>query len=92
VLDPNPALNVGTPVTITGRLGTPVTGIILPRAAIAQAPNGQMVVFSQKEPEIFEPKAIRFEPFDAGSVFVQAGVARGDKIVVQGAQLVNQVR
>jgi RND family efflux transporter MFP subunit len=92
VLDPDPGLNVGTPVTITGRSGTPVTGIIVPRAAIAQAPNGQMVVFSQKEPEIFEPKAVRFEPFDAGSVLVLAGVARGDKIVVQGAQLVNQVR
>jgi RND family efflux transporter MFP subunit len=92
VLDPNPALNVGTPVTITGRSGTPVTGIILPRAAIAQAPNGQMVVFSHKEPEIFEPKAVRFEPFDAGSVLVLAGVTAGDKIVVQGAQLVNQVR
>lgn len=92
VLDPNPALNVGTPVTITGRSGTPVTGIILPRAAIAQVPNGQMVVFSQREPEIFEPKAVRFEPFDAGSVLVLAGVAGGDRIVVQGAQLVNQVR
>jgi len=92
VLDPNPALNVGTPVTITGHSGTPVTGIILPRAAIAQAPNGQMVVFSHKEPEIFEPKQVRFEPFDAGSVLVLAGIQRGDKIVVQGAQLVNQVR
>jgi RND family efflux transporter MFP subunit len=92
VLDPSPALNVGTPVTVTGHSGTPVTGIILPRAAIAQAPNGQMVVFSQKEPEVFEPKPVRFEPFDAGTVLVLAGVARGDKVVVQGAQLVNQVR
>lgn len=92
VLDPNPALNVGTPVTITGRSGTPVTGIILPRAAVAQAPNGQMVVFNHKEPEIFEPKPIRFEPFDAGSVLILTGVSGGDKIVVQGAQLVNQVR
>jgi hypothetical protein len=92
VLDPSPALNVGTPVTITGRAGAPVTGIILPRSAVAQAPNGQMVVFRHKEPEIFEPRAIRFEPFDAGTVLVLAGVARGDRIVVQGAQLVNQVR
>jgi hypothetical protein len=51
-----------------------------------------MVVFRHKEPEIFEPRAIRFEPFDAGTVLVLAGVARGDRIVVQGAQLVNQVR
>lgn len=92
VLDPSPTLNVGTPVTITARSGEPVTGIILPRAAIAQAPNGQMVVFGHKEPEIFEPKVVRFEPFDAGSVLILAGVTDGDKIVVQGAQLVNQVR
>jgi RND family efflux transporter MFP subunit len=92
VLDPGPALNVGTPVTITARSGDSITGIILPRAAVAQAPNGQMVVFSHKEPEVFEPKPIRFEPFDAGSVLVLAGVERGDKVVVKGAQLINQVR
>ncbi|MGD9828367.1 MAG: efflux RND transporter periplasmic adaptor subunit [Hyphomicrobiaceae bacterium] len=92
VLDPSPALNVGAPVTITGHTGPPVTGIILPRAAIAQAPNGQMVVFLQKEPEIFEPRAIRFEPFGTGSVLVAAGLEHGDKIVIEGAPLVNQVR
>ncbi len=92
ILNPNPALNVGTPVTITARSGGAVTGIILPRAAVAQAPNGQMVVFRHREPEIFEPKPIRFEPFDAGTVLVLAGVERGDKVVVQGAQLINQVR
>jgi RND family efflux transporter MFP subunit len=92
VLDPNPALNVGTPVTITGRSGTAVTGIVLPRSAVAQAPNGQMVVFKHKEPEVFEPKPVRFEPFDAGTVLVLAGVDQGDKVVIQGAQLINQVR
>lgn len=92
LVDPGPALNIGTPVTISARAGTPVTGIILPRAAIAQAPNGQMVVFLHKEPELFEPRAIRFEPFDAQSVLVHSGLAEGDKVVVQGAPLVNQVR
>jgi len=92
VLDANPALNVGTPVTIAGRSGEAVTGIVLPRAALAQAPNGQMVVFHQKEPEVFEPKAVRFEPFDAQSILVHAGIDAGDKVVVQGAPLVNQVR
>lgn len=92
VLEPSPAMNVGTPVTISGQNGEPVTGIILPRTAIAQAPNGQMVVFRHKEPEIFEPKPIRFEPFDAQTVLVAAGIEAGEKVVVQGAPLVNQVR
>ena len=83
---------MGTPFTITARSGGAVSGIILPRAAVAQPPNGQMVVFLHKEPEVFEPKPIRFEPFDAGTVLVLAGVERGDKVVVLGAQLINQVR
>ena len=92
VLDPNPRLNVGAPVTIVGHAGEPVTGIVLPRAAITQAPNGQMVVFRHKDPEIFEPRAIRFEPFGAGSALISAGLERGDKVVIEGAPLVNQVR
>lgn len=92
VIDPSPVLNIGTPVTVTGHIGKPVTGIVLPRKAMAQAPNGQTVVFRHKEPEIFEPLAVRFEPFGPGSVLITNGVARGDKIVVEGAPLVNQVR
>ena len=92
VLDPSPALNIGTPVTITGQAGSAVTGIVLPRAAIAQAPNGQMVVFRHADPEIFEPRAVRFEPFGTGSVLIAAGLERGDKIEIEGASLVNQVR
>ena len=92
VLDPSPGLDIGSPVTVTGHAGEPVTGIVLPRAAIAQAPNGQMVVFRHAEPELFEPMPVRFEPFGADSVRITAGVEPGDKIVVQGAPLVNQVR
>jgi multidrug efflux pump subunit AcrA (membrane-fusion protein) len=92
VLDPSPGLDIGSPVTVTGHAGEPITGIVLPRAAIAQAPNGQMVVFRQAEPELFEPMPIRFEPFGADSVRITAGVEAGDKIVVEGAPLVNQVR
>ncbi|MGE0769203.1 MAG: efflux RND transporter periplasmic adaptor subunit [Hyphomicrobiaceae bacterium] len=92
VLEPSSSLNVGTPVTITGQAGSPVTGIVLPRAAIAQAPNGQLVVFRHREPEIFEPQTVRFEPFGPDSVLISAGLERGDKVVVEGAPLVNQVR
>jgi hypothetical protein len=92
VLDPSPDLDIGTPVTVTGHAGEPLNGIVLPRAAIAQAPNGQMVVFRHVEPEMFEPRAVRFEPFGADSVRITAGVEPGDKVVVQGAPLVNQVR
>jgi len=90
--NPGADLNVGTPVIVVGSTGQTITGLRLPRSAVAQAPNGQMVVFVHKDAEIFEPRAVRFEPFDAETVLVSAGVDKGDKVVVQNAPLVNQVR
>ena len=77
------ALNVGTPVTVVAPTGEPVTGIVLPRSALAQAPNGQTVVFSHKEPEVFVPRPVRFEPFDSDNVLITGGIEAGEKIVVR---------
>jgi RND family efflux transporter MFP subunit len=85
-------LNAGSPVTVIATAGEPVTGILLPRAALAQAPSGQTVVFSHKEPEVFVPRPVRVEPFDNDNVLVVAGIAAGERIVVKNAPLLNQVR
>jgi RND family efflux transporter MFP subunit len=92
VLGSPASLSIGTPVTVIARTGQPVSGLIVPRAALAQAPNGQTVVFEHKEPELFVPRPVRTEPFDGDSVLVTAGVEAGMKIVVRNALLVNQVR
>jgi RND family efflux transporter MFP subunit len=86
------ALNIGTPVAVTATTGEPVTGIVLPRAALAQAANGQTVVFIQREPEIFVPRQVRSEDFDAEHALITAGLSAGEKVVVRNAPLVNQVR
>lgn len=92
VIDPPAELNVGTPVIVIGSTGVPATGLRLNRSSIAHAPNGQSVVFVHKEPELFEPRAVRFEAFDAETVMITAGLEAGEKVVVQNAPLVNQVR
>ena len=92
IVDASVPLNAGAPVTVTAANGEPVTGMILPRAALAQAPNGQTVVFSHKEPEIFVPRAVRVESFDAENVLVVSGITEGEKIVIRNAPLLNQVR
>ena len=80
------------PVTVIARTGAPVSGLFVPRAALAQAPNGQTVVFEHREPEVFVPRAVRTEPFDGQTVRVTGGIEAGTKIVVRNAPLVNQVR
>lgn len=92
VVNPSGTMNIGQPVSISLKAGNPVSGIVVPRAALAQAPNGQTVVFEHKEPEVFVPRAVRTEPLDSHRVLVRAGIKEGDKIVVRNAPLVNQVR
>jgi hypothetical protein len=86
------ALSIGSPVTVSARSGVPVWGLFAPRAALAQAPNGQTVVFEHREPEVFLPRPVRAEPFDNETVVITAGLEPGTKIVVRNALLVNQVR
>jgi membrane fusion protein, heavy metal efflux system len=85
-------LDVGTPVAVVATTKAQISGIILPSSAVAQAPNGQTIVFSHKEPEVFIPRAVRAEPLDSHNVLINGGIAPGDKIVVQNAPLMNQVR
>jgi hypothetical protein len=35
---------------------------------------------------------VRTEPFDAARVVIRAGLGEGERIVVRGAELINQVR
>jgi RND family efflux transporter MFP subunit len=92
IVETQVALNAGTPVTVIAASGERATGIVLPRAALAQAPNGQTIVFSHKEPEVFVPRPVRFEAFDSENVLITAGIAAGEKIVVRNAPLLTQVR
>ncbi|HEX6000532.1 MAG TPA: HlyD family efflux transporter periplasmic adaptor subunit [Hyphomicrobiaceae bacterium] len=92
IVESKAALNAGAPVTVITTTGERATGFILPRAALVQAPSGQTVVFSHKDPEVFQPRAVRVEPFDSKHVLVTAGIAEGERIVVRNALLLNQVR
>lgn len=83
---------LGRNVSVLVEVGDPVTGIVLPRSAVVQAPNGQHVVFRHAEPERFEPKAVKFLEIDATRAMVTAGVEPGEKIAVEAATLINQIR
>jgi cobalt-zinc-cadmium efflux system membrane fusion protein len=54
--------------------------------------NGEATVWVHVEPEWFEPRPVRTQPFDSTRVVVAAGVTEGDRVVTRGADLINQVR
>jgi cobalt-zinc-cadmium efflux system membrane fusion protein len=79
-------------VTVFVSLPEKRRGILLPRGAVIRATNGQHVVFEHAGAERFEAREVKAEAFDAEHMLVTAGVADGKRVVVSGAELIDQVR
>ncbi|MDB5559901.1 MAG: hlyD secretion family protein [Enterovirga sp.] len=92
IQDPPPTLSIGQPVTVVAPSGRPESGIVLPRDAVVRGGNGEPLVWLHAEPERFEPRLVRTEALDAGRVVVRSGLKEGERAVVRGADLVNQIR
>ncbi len=76
IADPPAAIRVGQPVTVTAQRGDTVTGVIVGREAIVRGDNGETVVWRHVEPEQFEARPVRTEPFDATHVCHRRGTRR----------------
>jgi hypothetical protein len=89
---PPPSARVGQPVTVTAQRGETANGIVVDRDAVVRGANGETIVWHHVEAEFFEPRPVRAEPFDATRVLIVAGIADGERVVVRGAELINQIR
>ena len=90
--DATGALRVGDRVTVFAETADVTVGIAAPREAVIRGANGEDIIFVHIAPELFEPRAVRTEPLDGGRVVIVAGIAAGDRVVTQGAELLNQLR
>jgi len=85
-------LRVGQFVTVFASTGEEQRGIALPRSAVVRNASGQDLVYEHVAAERFQPRPVRIEPLDGERVLVAAGITPGKRIVVQGAELLDQVR
>jgi membrane fusion protein, heavy metal efflux system len=85
-------LAVNQPVRVVVQTGTPVQGVPVPAGAIVKNPSNQDTVWLHTGAETFEPRTVRTAPLDGARVSVVDGLKPGDRVVTQGASLVNQVR
>ncbi|MET4043375.1 cobalt-zinc-cadmium efflux system membrane fusion protein [Bradyrhizobium sp. RT6a] len=90
--EPPTGLNIGQPLNVMVQSGAAVTGLIFPRNAVVRSGSGENVVWLHPEPERFEPRPVRVLPVDATRVIVAAGINEGERIVVRGTDLINQIR
>lgn len=92
VVSKDAAINVGEPITVTASINETLSAVPVPRASVVRAANGQSIVWAHVEAERFEPRVVQSAPLDSQRVGITSGLKPGARVVVRGAELINQVR
>jgi hypothetical protein len=85
-------LAVGQPVTVLAASDEAVEGFVLPAAAIARNAANESIVWIKSGAERYIAQPVQFRPLDAGTVVVTQGLGADNRVVVQGASLIAQIR
>ncbi|MBL0422537.1 efflux RND transporter periplasmic adaptor subunit [Ramlibacter sp. AW1] len=85
-------LAVNQPVKVLVQTKTMVKGVPVPAAAVVKSPSNQDMVWVHTGAEQFAPRPIRATAVDGSTVSVVDGLKPGERVVTQGAALINQVR
>lgn len=85
-------LAVNQAVRVVVQTRATVKGVPVPVAALMKNPSNQDIVWVHTGAESFEARTVRTAPLDGATVSVVDGLKAGERVVVQGAGLVNQVR
>ena len=86
------SLVVGQAVTVVVQLQDRVKGLVLPAQAITRSPANEPVVWIKSGAQRFIPQPVQYRSLDAQRVVVTQGLAPDNRVVVQGAALIAQIR
>ena len=85
-------LAVGQSLRLLVQTREQIKGFAVPTGAVVKSGSNQDMVWVHSGAEKFEPRVIRFAALDGSRVAILSGLKAGDRVVTQGAALVNQVR
>jgi membrane fusion protein, heavy metal efflux system len=92
VVAPPASLSIGKPVTVIITTRETRQGLILPQAAVVKGQNGLSIVWTHIQAERFKPNIVKVRPIDGQRLLVEGGLAANERVVIEGATLLNQVR
>jgi len=87
-----PPLSINQPVKVTVQTKSQVKGFAVPIGAVVKNTSNQDMVWLHTGAEVFQPRTVRQVPLDGSTAAIVDGLKTGDRVVTQGAPLVNQVR
>jgi hypothetical protein len=85
-------LAIGLPVTVIAQSKERIKGVVLPAQAVVRNPSNEPIVWIKSGAERFIPQPVQFRPLDASTVVVTQGLSADNRVVVQGAPLIAQIR
>jgi cobalt-zinc-cadmium efflux system membrane fusion protein len=83
---------IGQPVTVVVQSNVRVKGIVLPAQAVVRNAANEPTVWIKSGAERFIPQPVQLRPLDAATVVITQGLAPDNRVVVQGAPLIAQIR
>jgi len=85
-------LPVGQPIRVFVNTNSKVTGVRVPAKSLVKSGSNQTIVWIKKSLEIFEPRMVVYEPLDGQSIVITSGIKDGERVITDGASLINQIR
>mgnify|MGYP000426188581 CR=1 FL=1 len=85
-------LAIGQPVTVVAQSKERIKGVVLPAQAVVRNPSNEPIVWIKSGAERFIPQPVQFRLLDASTVLVTQGLSADNRVVVQGAPLIAQIR
>lgn len=102
IVSANSMVAVGQPVKVMARTAHEIKGAAVPRSALTKVPEGTQsagagpvmngAVWVHTEAERFVVRRVRHQALDATNVAITEGLHEGDRVVIEGAGLLTQVR
>jgi len=92
ILPPSPPVGVGQTVKVVVASDRRIEGAAVPRDAVLRDDAGESLVWIKLAPERFEARRVRAQALDAARMVLTAGVKPGERVVVEAANLLAQVR
>jgi membrane fusion protein, heavy metal efflux system len=92
VKQPHSGLAIGAPVKVLVQEKKTRRGVVLPEDSIVRGAGGTAQVWVKVSPEQFRAVTVRTAPIDGTRVLVTAELTSDMRVVVQGAELINQIR
>ena len=87
-----PWIAVWAGLAVVAALDQPLQGIVLPAQAVTRSPANEPVVWIKASAERYVPQPVRVQAVDAHTVLVTHGLGPDNRVVVQGASLIAQIR